>query len=188
MIFELRTYLCRPGKAPEYLDRFRREGVGHVTRHLPMLGYWLAETGPLNAIVHLWAYASLEERDACRATLAADAAWTQGFVPAAFENVVGQVNRLLHLERGSRALDAAVADRRRDHSNRDTAEPMYAPGLMTLTVAPRPPASADVALWRTVAGEGCGGFVALSAGADLDLPDEPCDRTLLRPLALSPLR
>ena len=70
MLFELRTYDLKPGKAPVYLEFFRTAGVALVTRHLPMMGYWMVESGRLNRIEHLWAYRDMAERDACRAGLA----------------------------------------------------------------------------------------------------------------------
>ena len=54
MLFELRTYDLKPGKAPAYLEFFRTFGVRLVTRHLPMGGYWMVESGRLNRIEHLW--------------------------------------------------------------------------------------------------------------------------------------
>jgi len=108
MIFEWRSYDLRVGKAPEYLALFSREGVQHATRHLPMGGYWLAESGALNRIHHLWIYDSLAERDACRAGLAQETGWVQGFVPRGFPLIERQENRLMRLERGSDVL-AAVA-------------------------------------------------------------------------------
>ena len=75
MIFELRAYDLIPGKAPDYIDLFRKDGVQYVTRHLPMGGYWLTDSGMLNRLYHLWIYESLEERMECRAGLATDADW-----------------------------------------------------------------------------------------------------------------
>lgn len=115
MIFEWRSYDLGVGKALEYLNLFSREGVQYATRHLPMGGYWLAESGPLNRIHHLWIYNSLAERDACRAGLAQETGWVQGFMPRGFPLIVRQENRLMRLERGSDALERVVAGRLRTH-------------------------------------------------------------------------
>ena len=36
-----------------------------------MVGYYVTESGPLNLVVHLWAYDSLDQRDKCRAAMTA---------------------------------------------------------------------------------------------------------------------
>ena len=76
MIFEWRTYRFAPGRAAAYLAAFQSEGLPLVTRHLPLLGYWMTESGRLNVLHHLWVYADLDDRAACRASLSADADWT----------------------------------------------------------------------------------------------------------------
>ncbi len=45
-----------------------------------LVGYFYSEIGPLNQIVHIWAYPGLDERETRRAALAADPAWV-AFAP-----------------------------------------------------------------------------------------------------------
>lgn len=40
-----------------------------------MVGYYTTDSGPLNQIVHMWAYTDLAEREARRAQLMEDPAW-----------------------------------------------------------------------------------------------------------------
>ena len=40
-----------------------------------LLGYWTTEVGPLNQVVHLWEYASLNDRERLRGELAKNARW-----------------------------------------------------------------------------------------------------------------
>ena len=40
-----------------------------------LIGYFATEIGPLNETVHLWGYASLDDRAARRAALMADEGW-----------------------------------------------------------------------------------------------------------------
>lgn len=184
MIFEWRSYDLAAGRAAEYLALFSRDGVQHATRHLPMGGYWLAESGTLNRIHHLWIYATLAERDACRAGLAADAGWTRGFVPRAFPLILRQENRLLRLVRGSTALEAVVAGRRRAHPAPPGDAPLFAPGFMTLTQGAAP---ADaLAVWETTHGTAPGDVLALSAGLPAAPPGARAHQ-MLRALAVSPL-
>lgn len=81
MIYEMRTYRLRVGAVAAYLKLVLEEGITVQTSHLGQLvGYFFTEIGPLNEIVHIWAYADLNDRAARRAKLAADPRW-QEFLP-----------------------------------------------------------------------------------------------------------
>jgi NIPSNAP protein len=77
MIVEQRVYRLHTGKVPEYLRIYGEQGraiqdqiLGH------MVGWFTAnEFGELNRIVHMWAYADLDDRARRRAALAADPGW-----------------------------------------------------------------------------------------------------------------
>jgi hypothetical protein len=81
MIYELRTYRLKTGTVPTYLRLLEDEGISIQKSHLGQLvGYFFSEIGPLNEIVHVWAYADLGDRDRRRTSLAADPRW-QNFLP-----------------------------------------------------------------------------------------------------------
>ncbi|SIT37335.1 NIPSNAP family containing protein [Paraburkholderia ribeironis] len=81
MYYEIRTYKIKTGAVPAYLKLVEEEGIELQKRYLgELVGYFFSELGPLNQIVHMWAYPSLDEREARRQRLAADPAW-QAFVP-----------------------------------------------------------------------------------------------------------
>lgn len=81
MIYEMRTYRMKVGTVPAYLRLVEDEGIAIQRSHLGQLvGYFFSDIGPLNEIVHVWAYADLNDRDARRAKLAADPRW-QDFLP-----------------------------------------------------------------------------------------------------------
>jgi hypothetical protein len=64
MIYELRSYLLRVGALPEYLALAETELVPALAEHgLRPVGFWHTEIGPLNEVVHLWAYGDLNERE-----------------------------------------------------------------------------------------------------------------------------
>ena len=76
MIVEQRTYTLHPGKVAEYLRHYESEGMAIQTRILGrMVGYFTTDIGPLNQIIHMWGYDSLEDRAKRRAQMAADAGW-----------------------------------------------------------------------------------------------------------------
>lgn len=192
MFFELRTYDLKPGRAPAYLEFFRTYGLSRVTRHLPMMGYWLVETGRLNRIEHMWAYESFAERDACRAGLVADEEWMTGFVPEAFVDVIAQENRILSLDESSDAFDAAVLNRKKNHPDDAKGSPMFASGLQSLSIGDGLLDSGGrVAGFTVISGPNSGSRVTLNSGEF----EELCKGTsgtqvheILRPLSLSPLQ
>lgn len=81
MFYEIRTYRLKNGAIPAYLKIVEEEGIEVQKKHLgELVGYFFSEIGPINEIVHIWAFASLDERDRRRAALMADPAW-QAFLP-----------------------------------------------------------------------------------------------------------
>lgn len=86
---------------PAYIEHF--EAVGHeiLCRFAQPVGYWIAETGALNRLHHLWAYADWSTRAECRAALYADSEWLSRFLPDALPNLARQASTLLSLEAGA---------------------------------------------------------------------------------------
>lgn len=78
MIVEQRTYTLKPGKVADYLALYRTRGLTVQSRHLGQpYGYYSTETGELNQILHMWAYADASDRTARRAVLYADPEWKE---------------------------------------------------------------------------------------------------------------
>ena len=76
MLVEKRTYTLHPGKAPEYLRIYTESGMEIQRRILGnLVGWFTTEIGNVNQIVHMWAYADLNDRAERRAELAADPGW-----------------------------------------------------------------------------------------------------------------
>ena len=95
MIYEMRTYRMRVGGVPAYLKLVAEEGIAVQKGHLGRLvGYFSSEIGPLNEIVHIWAYADLADRAERRARLAADPRW-QEFSPKIQALIETMENKIL---------------------------------------------------------------------------------------------
>jgi hypothetical protein len=194
MIFEWRTYRFATGAAAAYLSVFQREGLPFVTRHLPLLGYWLTEAGQLNVLHHLWVYADLDDRAASPTALAADTEWSGG--PRAFPMIEGQDTLLLVLRRGSRTLSEAVATARGPREAVADGTPLLATSWAILEIPEEepvgPPAAEATGLWQVVAGRGPANYVGLfrsENAAEIGLGTRPallCE--LIRPTVFSPLR
>jgi hypothetical protein len=73
MYVEERMYTLQVGTAAQYFKNYEEFGMKVQLRHLPhMVGYYVTESGPLNLVIHLWAYDDLNQRDKCRAAMQAD--------------------------------------------------------------------------------------------------------------------
>lgn len=76
MIFDHRTYTCRPGTIKKQMAMYEEFGLVPQTRHLgqPYL-YGMVETGDPNAFIHVWAYEDAADRATKRAAMQADPDW-----------------------------------------------------------------------------------------------------------------
>lgn len=76
MIFEMRTYRFRPGKAAQYLKTYGEMALDLQLKHQKnLVGFWQTELGALNRTVNIWAYDSIEARNAAKAALGAEPGW-----------------------------------------------------------------------------------------------------------------
>jgi len=104
MVFEMRTYSFHPGALPTYLHL--AQVLGRPVRgndYGICCGYWIAQTGRLDQVWHLWSYDSLDERARLRAILLKDDRWTKEYGGAVLPLLQRQDIRLLE---PARALSA----------------------------------------------------------------------------------
>lgn len=95
MIIDERTYQIAGGKMNELLALYEKEGFAVQTKYLGKpFGYFIGEVGPVNHIVHMWAYESMAEREQKRAQMQADPAW-QAYLAKAGHYFVKMENRIL---------------------------------------------------------------------------------------------
>ncbi len=71
MIYEIRTYNLKPGNVPKYEELFA-EAYPTRQKYSSLFGYFHTEIGPLNQLVHIWAYDNLQQRADIRAAAAKD--------------------------------------------------------------------------------------------------------------------
>ena len=97
MIYDHRTYTCRPGTIKKHLALYEANGWTIQSKHLgqPVL-YAVTETGNVNSYVHVWCYESAADRAEKRAALQADPAW-QDYLKISAEAgyLISQENRIL---------------------------------------------------------------------------------------------
>lgn len=73
MLFELRSYIAKPGALPTALALLRDEGCPLTDQYVERpIAYFTAETGAANRILMLWAYRNDGERDRRRDAMRGD--------------------------------------------------------------------------------------------------------------------
>ena len=76
MIFDLRIYTLKPGTQNAWLALYEKHAYPIQTRYIgkPVV-FTTTEVGPLNQVIHLWAYADQAEREKKRNALQQDPDW-----------------------------------------------------------------------------------------------------------------
>ena len=99
MLIEQRTYHLKPGTLHEFLKVYEQEGLTIQSEALGnLIGYFQPQTGDLNRVIHLWGFATLEERNSRRAALSANPKWREflgkagGFVTAQYAEILSGTN------------------------------------------------------------------------------------------------
>lgn len=98
MIFDMRTYVCRPGTIAAHLKIYEQYGWGPQTKHLGQpVFYAVTETGVVNSYVHIWCYEDAADRAKKRAAMQADPGW-QEFMKKSAElgALVSQTNAIMN--------------------------------------------------------------------------------------------
>ena len=95
MIIEERIYTCYSGQAKRYVEMYAAEGLA-IQRPIlgNLVGYFTTEIGPLNQVVHMWAYESMADRAERRSRLLADVAW-QTYAAKVQPLLLTQENKIL---------------------------------------------------------------------------------------------
>lgn len=76
MIVDVRRYTLKPGQLATYLSRYGTDGYQAQSRHLGgALGWFVADVGPQNHVLHLWAYENATDMEARRGAMATDPEW-----------------------------------------------------------------------------------------------------------------
>ena len=95
MFVEQRLYTFAPGKSAAFNRLYEAQGRAPQERHLGLpVGYYYSEIGPLNQVMTLWFYPTLNDRVERRARLFKDPEWI-AFLEEARALVVTQETRIL---------------------------------------------------------------------------------------------
>ena len=74
MIYEVRTYDLKPGTVAQFEEAFG-EALPYRQEYSPLAAFWHVDIGPLNQVIHVWPYDSLDERERIRAEASKDTHW-----------------------------------------------------------------------------------------------------------------
>jgi hypothetical protein len=97
MLFDHRTYTCRPGTIRKQVALYEEFGLAPQTKHLGQpVFYGLTESGNVNSFVHIWAYENAADREKRRAAMQADPDW-QTYLSKSGEAgyLISQENKLM---------------------------------------------------------------------------------------------
>ena len=95
MFVDERTYTLHTGQVPVFLKLYEEEAMECQVSILgKMVGYYFTDIGPLNQIVHMWGYESLDDRFERRKLLQASPIW-QAYAQKMRPLVVNVENKLL---------------------------------------------------------------------------------------------
>ncbi|MBP2232576.1 hypothetical protein J2847_005907 [Azospirillum agricola] len=96
-LVDLRVYTIALRRIPDFLEVFDRLAMPVQLRHLgPPIGFYTADIGPLNQVVHLWGYDSLADLEARCAARNADPEWP-AYLAASGSLIVAQENRIVRV-------------------------------------------------------------------------------------------
>jgi len=92
MIFEMRTYLLKPGTGPAVEEAF---GASYPARAKlsRIAGFWRTEVGTLNQIIHIWPYENIAQRESIRAEAVKTGVWPP---PKVAENFLKMETKILY--------------------------------------------------------------------------------------------
>lgn len=79
MIYDVRTYDLTPWSAPEF-ERRVAAALPEREKISPLGAFWHTDIGPLNRVVHVWPYESLEHMRECRKAAHATKKWPADLV------------------------------------------------------------------------------------------------------------
>ena len=90
MIYEVRTYTLKPGSVATFEGNFAK-ALPHREKYSKLGAFWHTDIGPLNQVIHIWPYESLDQRNEIRAEAVKDPNWP----PKVHEFIVSQESEIV---------------------------------------------------------------------------------------------
>ena len=90
MIYEVRTYTLKPGSVAKFEENFAA-ALPHREKYSKLGAFWHTEIGPLNQVIHVWPYESVEERNSIREAAGKDPNWPPKNDPDMYVNMNSEI-------------------------------------------------------------------------------------------------
>jgi len=90
-IYEMRIYTVRPGTVPEIIKSWETR-IPERTKLSPLVLAGNVELGEANRFIHIWAYSSLDQREAVRVKAVQGGKWPP---PGGAERLLTMTNKIL---------------------------------------------------------------------------------------------
>ena len=82
MIYDMRIYDVLPGAVPRYMEAVREVALKIRQDHgVKLAGWYYTDIGPLNRIVHIWAYRDYAHFQEAREAVRNDPRWSGEYLP-----------------------------------------------------------------------------------------------------------
>ncbi len=96
MIYDMRIYDLKPGSVPEYMAAVQEVALQIRQDHgVKLAGWYYTDIGPLNRVVHIWAYEDYTHFDSARQAVRSDPRWTNDYLPRVRGLVVKQRDMIM---------------------------------------------------------------------------------------------
>jgi len=96
LIYDMRIYDVKPGAVPQYMEAVREISLKIRADHgVKLAGWYYTDIGPLNRIVHIWAYRDYAHYQEAREAVHADPRWSGEYVPRVRGLAVKQQNMMM---------------------------------------------------------------------------------------------
>ena len=96
MIYDMRIYDLKPGSVPEYM-----KAVGEVALKIRedhgvrLAGWYYTDVGPLNRVIHIWAYEDYAHFEKARQSVRSDPRWSGEYLPRVKDLVIKQQDMIV---------------------------------------------------------------------------------------------
>lgn len=96
MIYDMRIYDLVPGGLEDYMAAVREVGLPVRQRYgIKLAGWYHTEVGPLNQVVHIWAFRDWAHLVEGKRQFRADPDWTGTYLPRVRHLIVRQRNQIV---------------------------------------------------------------------------------------------